>query len=296
MTTDQPMVSIIIAVRNEGINLLTTLESLKVSKTALPYEVIIVDDGSIDSCCEFLFGYRMPVPIHYIKTYSVGPAEARNRGAEMAKGQVGIFCAGHLYFEDYWIEALIAPILNGDVNCSSPGISRLKDPSGQVGYGQWLCLPEFRASWMYDLPSPYDAAVMPWECIAAELESFRSLRGFDRGFREGSAIAAEFSLRMRLFGYCCRINPGLRILLVERTIFPYVPPADYSGYHLLRMAVLHFNEERLRKTWETVGRNAVTAGWESEIKDSGAFSDREKYMTNRRFDDSWFFERYNIEF
>ncbi|MNH75005.1 putative glycosyltransferase EpsH [compost metagenome] len=296
MTTDQPIVSIIIAVRNEGMNLLTTLESLKVSKTALPYEIIIVDDGSIDSCCEFLFGYRISAPVHYIRTGSVGPAEARNRGAEMAKGRVCIFCAGHLYFEDYWIEKLIAPILGRDANCTSPGISRLKDKSGQVGYGQLLCLPEFTTKWIHDLSPSFEAAVMPWQCIAVEMESFRSVQGFDGGFREESAIAAEFSLRMRLFGYRCRIEPAVHLLLVERTIFPYIPPTDYSGYHLLRMAILHFNEERLVKTWEALGRNEESAGWESEIKDSGAFVDRERYKTSRRFDDSWFFERYYIGF
>ncbi|WP_433943858.1 glycosyltransferase family 2 protein [Paenibacillus sp. SN-8-1] len=296
MTTDQPIVSIIIAVRNEGMNLLTTLESLKVSKTALPYEIIIVDDGSIDSCCEFLFGYRIPAPVHYIRTSNVGPAEARNRGAEMAKGRVGIFCTGHLYFEDYWIEQLIAPILARDVSCTSPGISRFKDETGQVGYGRLLCLPDFTMKWIYDWSPSYEAAVLPWECIAVELESFRGVQGFDRGFREESAITAEFSLRMRLFGCHCRIEPAVHLLLVERTVFPYIPPADHSGYHLLRMAVLHFNEERLLRTWGALGRNEVSAGWESEIMKSGAFLDRERYKATRRFDDNWFFERYDIEF
>ncbi|RUT29542.1 glycosyltransferase family 2 protein [Paenibacillus zeisoli] len=296
MTAEQPIVSLIIAVRNEGMNLLTTLESLKVSKTALPYEIIIVDDGSIDSCCEFLYGYRISAPVHYIRTGSIGPAEARNRGAEIARGKVCIFCSGHLYFEDYWMEKLIAPILGRDANCTSPGISRIKDTSGQIGYGQWLHLPEFTTEWIYDLPPSFEAAVMPWQCIAVELESFQSIGGFDREFKEETAIAAEFSLRMGLFGYRCRIEPAVHLLLVERTQFPYVPPVDYRGYHLLRMAVLHFNEERLLKTWEVVGRNEESEGWESEIKKSGAFQARERYKTNRRFDDNWFFDRYNIKF
>lgn len=296
MTLEQPIVSVIIAVRNEGINLLTTLESLKVSKTAMPYEIIIVDDGSIDSCCEFLFGYRISAPVHYIRTDRVGPAEARNRGAQMAKGRVYIFCAGHLYFEDYWMEKLIAPILAREANCTSPGISRFRDTSGHIGYGQKLCLPQFTTEWVHDLSPSFEAAVMPWECIAVETESFHSVEGFDRGFRDESAIAAEFSLRMGLFGYRCLIEPAIHLLLVERTKFPYVPPADNRGYHLLRMAVLHFNEERLLRTWETLGRNEESAGWESEIKDSGAFEDREKFRTNRRYDDTWFFERYYIEF
>lgn len=58
MSAQPILVSVIISVQNEGIDLQTTLESMKVSRVALSYEVIIVDEGSVDGCCDFLIHYK----------------------------------------------------------------------------------------------------------------------------------------------------------------------------------------------------------------------------------------------
>ena len=50
---EYPEVSIIIPVHNEGEKLYLTLEALRYS-TNVNYEVIVVDDGSTDLCCDFL--------------------------------------------------------------------------------------------------------------------------------------------------------------------------------------------------------------------------------------------------
>ncbi|MCL6447244.1 MAG: glycosyltransferase [Armatimonadetes bacterium] len=48
------MVSLIIPCRNEGSYLQHTLRSLIEAKTELSYEIIVVNDGSTDGCCNFL--------------------------------------------------------------------------------------------------------------------------------------------------------------------------------------------------------------------------------------------------
>ncbi|MBP2002527.1 glycosyltransferase involved in cell wall biosynthesis [Paenibacillus shirakamiensis] len=291
----QPKVSIIFAIKNEGLNVLTTLESLKVSLTLLPFEVIIVDDQSIDSCCEFLFGYKFPTPIHYVKTAGAGPAEARNIGAARAKGEILIFCSAYMYFNDYWMDQLAEPILERRVDCTSPSIS-LYNAQGRIGYGQKLILPEMRTEWILESLDSASAAIMPWECIAVGQSAYQNAQGFEEGFKEGPAIAAEFSLRMRLLGFSCSIAPDVNVQLMKRTLFPYIAPEDCSGYHLLRMAYMHFNEERLAKSRDAISTPEDVHMWETQILEEGVLEQRERYLASRQFDDTWFFERYHIYF
>ncbi|HAJ4019679.1 TPA: glycosyltransferase [Escherichia coli] len=51
MSINNPMVSVIFPVKNEGINVKNTLDSLQKMKTDINYEVIVVDDASEDGCC-----------------------------------------------------------------------------------------------------------------------------------------------------------------------------------------------------------------------------------------------------
>ncbi|WP_068619906.1 glycosyltransferase [Paenibacillus tuaregi] len=295
MLTNVPAVSVIIAVKNEGINLMMTLESMKVSKTDIPYEVIIVDDQSMDCCCEFLYEYRFPMPIHYVKTEGIGAAAARNRGALAAKGEICVFCSGHMYVDDYWMEGLVQSIRSGSTDCVSPSISAHQQQD-RIGYGLSLKLPELTVEWITDRDDLGEAPVLPWQCIAVRRELFVENQGFEAGFRQEEAVAAEFSLRMRLLGFRCRIEPSVNISLVYRTVFPYVPPVDYRDYHLLRLAYLHFNEERLEKSRRVAGEGGELQKWESELLEDGVLQLREQYLARRQFDDSWFFDRYQIEY
>lgn len=295
MPMHSPAVSIIFAAKNEGVSLMLTMESIKVSRTDISYEVIVVDDQSVDCCCEFLYGYRFPEPIHYKKLGGAGVVQARNHGAEMAKGQFIIFCAAQLNVEDYWIDKLIEPIANGSAACMSPGLSENKDPE-HIGYGQTLRLPEMTVDWVYEQSPSIEAPILPWACMAINREVFLGLKGFDEGFKTGEAAAVEFSIRMRLLGLKCGIEPDVHLSLVYRTVYPYIPPKDYRAYHLLRLAYIHFNDERLELSRNMIASEEAWREWEAEILRDGVLQQREQYKASRHFDDNWFFERYNCGF
>ncbi|MFP3467938.1 glycosyltransferase family 2 protein, partial [Leifsonia sp. SIMBA_070] len=84
MSSSNPIVSIIFPVKNEGINVKNTLDSLVKVKTDFSYEVIIVDDASEDACCEFLSSHEYPITITLVKTDGLGAANARNVGSKKA--------------------------------------------------------------------------------------------------------------------------------------------------------------------------------------------------------------------
>lgn len=81
-------VSCVVPVFNGSRYLAETLESL-FSQTHPPFEVIVVDDGSTDEtgAVARAFGQR----IRYIHQDNAGPAAARNRGVELARGELVAF-------------------------------------------------------------------------------------------------------------------------------------------------------------------------------------------------------------
>lgn len=67
---------------------LTSLEKQETNE----FEVIVVDDGSSDGTEDFLSSFAPPFPFQRHRQENAGPARARNRGVEMAEGEiVGFF-------------------------------------------------------------------------------------------------------------------------------------------------------------------------------------------------------------
>ena len=84
----QPLVSVIIPVFNAERFLTDALNSV-LSQAYANLELIFVDDGSTDSSREII--ERTPGKIRYLRQENCGPAAARNRGIEIAEGDVLAF-------------------------------------------------------------------------------------------------------------------------------------------------------------------------------------------------------------
>ena len=85
------MISFIIPSFNSASTIKRAIESI-VSQTAnIKYEIIIVDDGSIDNTEEVLRNYEKDERIKYYKKENSGVADTRNYGVKMATGEYIIF-------------------------------------------------------------------------------------------------------------------------------------------------------------------------------------------------------------
>ena len=89
MSMQQPLFSIIIPVYNRPDEVQELLESLE-KQTVKNFEVIIVEDGSVEKCKEKTERYKATA-IHYYYKENGGPAAARNFGVERASGKWIIF-------------------------------------------------------------------------------------------------------------------------------------------------------------------------------------------------------------
>jgi glycosyltransferase involved in cell wall biosynthesis len=91
-----PLVSVVIPTFNRANILCSTVESV-IRQTYENIEIIVVDDGSTDETQDKLAAYRNKISILQQENY--GPSHARNRGIEIAKGEIVAF----LDSDDTWL-------------------------------------------------------------------------------------------------------------------------------------------------------------------------------------------------
>jgi len=290
---NQPLVSLIIPVKNEGHHIKNTIESAFSIKTNCNFEIIVVDDNSQDGCCSFLDN-NPNKKIKMIKTKDLGIAKARNAGSEHANGEFFIFCDAHLFFEDYWIERLIEPIRSGVANATNPGIKDVKQTQ-TIGFG-YTWDERLIPRWNTERKNmPYPSPLLAGGCLAISREVFEDIDGFEKGFKVWGRDDEEISLKLWLFGYKCYIVPDVIIRHVFRIGTPY--PLDWSHihYNFLRLAYLHFNEERINKCKNRI-KSRHKARIIEELMKSDILKRRDLYIKRRKYDETWYMNEFKIPF
>ncbi|MHB8156206.1 MAG: glycosyltransferase family 2 protein [Desulfocucumaceae bacterium] len=286
-------ISIIIPAKNEGANVINTLGSIGKAKTSIPYQVIVVDDGSEDGCCRFLSGGSYPW-VELLSTGGLGSARARNAGAAMARGDIFIFCDAHIFVEDNWIDRLVEPLLDGRLEATCPGIAPHNRPFDVAGGFTWDDSLKF--TWLPKPPKLSPSPLLPGGCLAISAKAFFDVGGFDRGFIVWGREDEEISLKLWLFGHRLGVVPEVKILHVFRERHPYTVTWDHVDYNLLRMAYSHFKNERIARVLEMINSHPNSHRVERRILDSDTLIQRADYLNRRKRDDDWFFSRFQIPF
>lgn len=286
-------VSIIFPVKNEGENLRNTLDSLFAHKTNYAFEIIVVNDGSTDKCCDFLKNYDKKEYITLIETEGVGPANARNIGAARASENYLIFCDAHLKFEDWWIDRLLEPLLSGQTDAVSPAIGSFENDQF-IGFGQIL-KPNLRIKWNPRSNSLSETAILPGACLAISKRVFEEIDGFEKGFRTWGHEDVEFSIKLWLFGYQCHVLPTVKILHLFKKQLPYEVRYEDFYYNILKMAYSHFNQERIQKCKNLIIYSKAR-DIERRVLENGALDQRRIYAKRRKKTDDWYFHKFKIDF
>jgi glycosyltransferase involved in cell wall biosynthesis len=98
-----PRVSVIVPARDAAATLPRTLRCLAAQDLAEPFEVIVVDAGSVDATASIAEASEAPVRL--ARWRPAGPAEARNRGVEIAHGTLLAFTDADCFPRPGWLSA-----------------------------------------------------------------------------------------------------------------------------------------------------------------------------------------------
>ena len=85
-------ISVIVPIYNTGVFLPECLDSILAQDVQVPYEVLLVDDGSTDGCGEICDEYAAKDPrVRVFHQENQGLSAARNTGIDAARGRYYAF-------------------------------------------------------------------------------------------------------------------------------------------------------------------------------------------------------------
>lgn len=192
------MISVIIPTYNSDRTLDRALESIYKNDFG-DFETIVVDDGSNDNTCQVVKNY----PLKYVRlAENKGAAFARNRGAELAQGDI-------LLFLDADIEA--KENLLSDIN------ERFKAFDYDVISGAFAKETKIKNIFLSFIStlSNYNFSktdfALSTHLAAIRKETFNELKGFDERFK--GAIVEDFDFYQRLIanGYRCKLDMDIEV-------------------------------------------------------------------------------------
>lgn len=287
------LASIILPCKNEGGHIRNTVYSILNAPGNVAYEVIVVNDGSTDGCCDWLVNSPHP-KVRLLTTSGLGAALARNLGAAQAAGDYLVFCDAHTFVGGHWLDNLLPPLQKGTVQGICPGIAPVEDPNN-VGWGQTI-KDDFGVLWLGPVQALTEVPVLPGGCLALTAEAFRAVGGFDQGSRIWGHEDVELSIHLWLAGYTLAVHPRVKVLHVFRPTHPYQVTMDDWYYNLLRIGARHFNSARMAKLIGMANQSTNFDRLMAEVICSDVWLDRLKFLETRKYDDDWLMSRFGIGF
>jgi glycosyltransferase involved in cell wall biosynthesis len=213
-----PALSVVVPARNAEATLGRTLEAIATQRFDRDWETIVVDDGSTDATVDIA---RSVPGVKLLRQQSLGPAVARNRGAEEARGDLLAFTDADCFPTAGWLAAGAAALESADL---VQGAVR-PDPDAEIG-------PFDRTLWVVAEVGLYETAN-----LLVRREWFDRVGGFEEWFepRVGKAMAEDV-----WFGWRAR-RAGARTAFSEEALVHHaVFDRDPVGYVDERRRLEHF--------------------------------------------------------
>lgn len=210
VTTDtnfiEPIVSIIIPVYNAQHLTSGCLEKIYSVETALPYEVIVIDNNSSDNTPKILRGFKKQKPnFKYFRMESnLGFAGAINYGALKARGNIIIILNNDTLVAPHWLDRLIQPFNdNSDIGIVSP-VTNYVGEGPQIDPEAINIKPEQIDNYgeqIQNRPWIFEPNRLVFFCVAIKREVFDLIGYLDVGYEKGNFEDDDFCLRAILAGF-----------------------------------------------------------------------------------------------
>jgi glycosyltransferase involved in cell wall biosynthesis len=116
MSTSDPRISIVIPAFNEAATLRSVVSQVRSALDGLPFEVIVVDDGSTDGTTELVRNLQDEQAIAFFHTNNRGKGAALRTAFQHVKGDIVVIQDADLEYDPRDIPRLIGPILAGQAD------------------------------------------------------------------------------------------------------------------------------------------------------------------------------------
>ncbi|MGA9381012.1 MAG: glycosyltransferase family 2 protein [Phormidium sp.] len=202
LATSKLTISLIVPVLNGGDNFRRCLQSVSAVAEKL-FEIIVVDDGSTDDSGKLAAEFGAQVITF---PSAGGPARARNKGAEIAKGNILFFIDADVTVTVETINQLIAAF--GDCPSLDALIGSYDDSPGASNFlSQYKNLFHHYTHQM----SSEQASTFWGACGAVRREAFWAVSGFDERYRYPSVEDIELGYRLNRVGYQIKLDRTVQV-------------------------------------------------------------------------------------
>ncbi len=285
-------VSVVLPATNESVLLERTVEQL-VATLPADSEVIVVDNGSTDGCADFLAEGRWE-NVHLIRSAEpLGVSAARNRGLAAARGEVVVFSDAHMDVPERWWEPLVRTLNLPRVGVAAPGIGVMGRPDLRAACGQRIVDNTLRLEWLPPKSAePCPVPTLGGGFMAIRRETLERAGAFDEGMPQWGSEDLELCVRYWLLGYESWVVPEVTVLHYFRQARPYGVQWHLLTHNLLRVALLHFNRQRIARVAAALRNRARFGAALAQAVESDVWQRRAEFAARRVRNDDWLFERF----
>ena len=197
-------VSVIIPMYNSQMTLEVCLNALRASEYP-DYEIIVVDDSSTDDSLEITRNF--PVRLVELEGGPGGPANARNRGVQVAQGDILLFLDSDVLIYPDTITRVVRAF-EADPSIAAAFGSYDENPSHRDFLSQYKNLTHY-----FTHQDGVEEAETFWcGCGAVKRDVFREIGGFDaQRYPVPSIEDIDFGYRMHASGYSIRLLKDVQV-------------------------------------------------------------------------------------
>lgn len=167
-----PEVSIVIPAYNEEDSIVSTLSSLCMNKVNRSFEIIVVNNNSVDKTEELSAACGVTV----IQEKKQGITNARNTGLTLAKGKYILNADSDTIYPENWIELMVKPLI--------------ENQKVAITYGRFALIPSENANRFFYFFYEY-AAELSRLYNKKFYDEAVNVYGFNSGFRKQQAIDVD---------------------------------------------------------------------------------------------------------
>jgi GT2 family glycosyltransferase len=169
-----PRISVVVCSYNGARTIAESLAALE-NLDYPDYEVIVVDDGSIDETSRLAGKYA----VRLIRTENSGLSAARNRGLQAATGEIVAYIDDDAYPDPHWLKYLAAPMMRNEQHAGIGGPNLAPPGDGVIAD----CIANSPGGPTHVLLSDQIAEHIPGCNMAFKRDRLLAIGGFDQQFR-----------------------------------------------------------------------------------------------------------------